>query len=566
MRKAGWMKRTLRAVLHLGLAGWLVVGGVTPAYADFWDDLGRAAEAVATGGLSEVARALIDTIRRLIDLVTNVTNNLARDANQVANAAADGIRSAVDDARHALDQARRGLDQAKTKAQHELDLEKRRKDIIGQMARTVPAPAIGGAASSAPALKHAAPGAPQTSLPRLSIAKTPTPGGPVPVPYPNVGPWEGGTGAGGAANIPLGGPGPAAGGTGAAAGGATIAASMPADPAALLDAMTRAEQKVRELEREVARDVIPVVQRGADTAIRLLENHLQTAANIARTILEAPLLSLKDMLDDLIKHPERLFNPTDLVNRQIDAINRSLVNTMNRIADEVTRDATRTINDLAHPLGHAHDKASNATKVADAMTKLRHDRSKAALDHLQELVGPPSGQGVGVTAGGARVAAVAHPIMLARLTTKIDVGKTHARVVPTRITQDLTRQWAEAQRLHAAVQREAQARGDLAVHQRVSADLAARLGGKSPAEQDAIKSDLIREARRRFAGNPQVLAAAERIINQGAVPGPPPILPAQGLQPGPPPIRPAERLAPEGPPIRPGQGLTPSPPPIRPGQ
>ncbi len=244
-----------------------------------------------------------------------------------------------------------------------------------------------------------------------------------------------------------------------------------------------------------------------------------------RTVLEAPLLSLKDMLQNLIAHPEDLFNPTDLVNRQIDAINRSLVDTMNRITDEVTRDAIRTINDLAHPLGHAHDGAAKATQIADAMTKLRHDRTKSVLDHLDQLVGPPVRQGA-VVGGAAMPAAAAHPIMLARLNTKINAGKTQARAIPTRITQDLTRQWADAQRLHAALQRESESRGDPAVRQRLSADLQARLQGRSPAEADTVKSQLILEARRRFAGNPRVLEAAERIINQGGAPvGPPPPVP-----------------------------------------
>lgn len=140
-------RRRFKAVLPIFLSGTLLFGSALPAYADFWDDLGRAALAVATGGASEVVRQLIDTVRRLIDLVNSVSGNLTRNANEVARAAADGVRGSVDEARRAMDQARHDLDEALRKAQREVQAEKNRMQTIGQVARTVPPPAPRGAPS-----------------------------------------------------------------------------------------------------------------------------------------------------------------------------------------------------------------------------------------------------------------------------------------------------------------------------------------------------------------------------------------------------------------------------------
>ncbi len=292
-----------------------------------------------------------------------------------------------------------------------------------------------------------------------------------------------------------------------------------------MDALAQAERRVDELGRDFQRHVAPVVDRALQTAIHQMEQHLATAADIARIALESPLNLLRDTLQEMIKHPESLFNPTDMVNRQIDAIQHNVVDTMNRITDTVTRDAVGTLNDLAHPMGHAHDNRDKANRIAEAMRHLRQERTVAVLENLQRLTGGPPPDGSAIAAGAAR-AAIAHPTFLSRTIAKVDSGKLRARAVPQQINKDLAGKWAEAQRLHASLLREADSRGHLAVRQRVSADIGERFRGKSPAEIDAAKAELIREARRRFGNDPKVAQAAEQLINAAAVG-----VPAQAIRP-----------------------------------
>jgi hypothetical protein len=537
--------RHAKIALHLVLCAALVFGAAAPAYADFWDDLGRAAAAVATGGLSEVVRGLIDQINGMISRVRNLINTIQNDIRSAAQAAHDGGVAAANDTRDALNRVLNELEQARAKAKQELDAEKHKVDVIAKGVRTgvgAAAQAGGAAATSAARAGGAAAGAAATTAGKAAGAAATSAG------------KTAGSAAAGAGQAA--GAGKAAGAAATAAGKAASApaagseigtllklqvgdgaAAVPADPKDILDALSEAERKLGEVQQGVQRDVAPFVQRSVQNALDQLGRQIGTVGDIVRDLLVAPFNNLIGMLEDLVHHPERIFNPISIVNDQIDRVTAAVDSAVERLVNDLTGDVTRMIHEVDPHMHRANDQSSKAAQIALAAQQLRQQRTRAQLERLRTLLGSlPSEHAKPVAlvqlTPGFKAAALSGAVA------KVDAGKTRAFGVSQRITRDLKAQWTEVQKLHAQAQTSQRARADVAVFQRVNTEFDTHFAGKSPQEIDAKRRELVAEAARRFAGNAQVREAAVRLINERAAGRPVFLVPA---------VRPVEQRAPTTP-------------------
>lgn len=425
------------------------------------DDFWSCCAAVATGGLSCVVENLVNSVRSIIQNVENLVNTIARQASDIVNLARNELGGAANDLRNLASQAENDLNGAISLGQSIVDAESR--------------PAT---------MAVARPGA---------LATTATAKGMAP----------------GTAIKPAGSPSPL--------GAGATAAALPqqGDPKDIKDALNRANSALSGLRPGVA-NPLNSVRQFANQAEQQALAAAASAGNIAESVLLAPLRTLGSMLTDLVTHPERIFDPSRLVDDAITSVNDQIIGTMNQVHDAVMSQAKATL-DLAHqPIHNALGGSDASKKIADAMNKLHKQRTKAALDALNSLIprAPlPTAQFL------THVAAFTHPsgivaIDLSARNTKVAVpfnrlaaSKLTAKTMGTQMGARLKKPWQDFKRLQAApVKPIPEAKP------RVDAELERRFTGKTPQQADAEKRALIAEARSRFANDPKTLDKVMIII------------------------------------------------------
>jgi hypothetical protein len=456
------MKKKFTAAILL-LAGFL--GGIQQAIAGCMDSAEDAAWAFLSGGTSYAAcvtAELVTTIRNLIDTIGRLLTNVRDNATQIANAAVGVVRTGADEATQAVNSAQRDLANAAAQA---------RQIATSQTMRVTQVPQAAALGATAPALR----------------AKTATASA--------VAPRPGALAAPGSLAPPAAAMGPVA--------------SLAADPAQIQSALNGAAQKVGQLESDVSRDLVNRVTGAAQRARQQAESHVSTAMDIARTLLEAPLVAIKSSLQDLLSHPERLFDPSATINAQIEIISNNVVDAMNRINDDVTRDALVTLSGIEADIGHAQGNAQVAGNIVEAMNRLSREKTQPALNHLQSLLGTPA-SGLGT----ARPVLGVRPTVAFRLDTiraRVATNKTNAIAPMKRVTDDIRSQWASIRTVQT---RTRPTTLDARVQQQAQSELDRRFKGKSPQEAQQQKAQLLAQARQRFAKDPQVLAKIEQQLDQ----------------------------------------------------
>lgn len=460
------MKKSIVGLMLL-IAG--VFGGAQRAIAGCMDDAGDAVWGFLSGGASYAAcvtAELVNTIRSLIDTVGRLVDNVRRNATEVAHAALGVVRAGADEGRQAFEGAQRSLSGSAAKARQ-----------IARSATTVVSSNI-------------------SSVSRLSSATRTTAQAQAPAPAARPGsqpPLRPGVVAPATAVAP------------SSAVSAAPAVNLAADPARVRSALTRAADKVSGLESEISRDVASQVNAGLQRAREQAESHARTAGDISRTLLEAPLIALKNSLLDMLAHPERLFDPSATINAQITLISNNIVDTMNRINDAVTRDAVATLNGVEGDIRRAQSNADMAEKIVKAMERLSREKNQVALSQLESLIG-------GGTAGAASVRPVPQRMVFRAdaLRGRVDTA-TLRTIAPLKSTTDSLRsQWAAIEAKRPTKTASLSPR----MQQQGKAELDRLFVNKSPAEIQRQKTDLLAKARQRFGSNPQVMAKIEQQLEQ----------------------------------------------------
>jgi hypothetical protein len=450
------------------------------------DDAWSCIAAVASGGLTCAVESLVNTVRTLIDNVGRLVATLASQVSDVVNLARTELGNAANDIRGLASQAESDFNAA------------------AQLAATVVNDA------SRPAVVAVRPG---VTPPTLATGA---------VPGIAVGAVVGGAAKGGGASVGKPSPGvakPVGGGMGAApagnamVGGASapvsgVIAQLPADPKDILEALRRAKDAVDGLRPDITAP-LNQVRQFAGQAEQQVANAVGSAASIAENALMAPLRVLGNMLNDLVAHPERIFDPGSIVDDAINQVTTQVIATMNQVHDAVMSQARGTLN-LAHqPLQDLLDRSATAKKVADAMQKLEKNRNKAALEGLNKVMPTHRGDSralvthVALATHSTGIVALdlnKHKTMIAAPFARLDAAKLTARVAGTQMNSKLKGPWAEFKRLKAAP-----VKLDPSAKPKMEAEIARRFAGKTAAESAEEKRAMLAEARVRFGKDPELL-------------------------------------------------------------
>lgn len=461
------MKKRFTAAVLLVAA---VLGGIQQAYASCMKSAEDALWAVVSGGASYAAcvtAELVTTIKSLIDTIGRLVENVRKNGMDVANAALGVVRAGVDEGRRALEGAQRSLASSTAQARQ---IATSATTVIRGTAVQVQAPAPAASASmTVQPLKPATPGSASTMI-KPGAASLP-----------------------GAVTPPTG------------AIRTAPALTVPADPAQMRAALSRAADKVGSLESEISREVASQVSAALQRAGQQAESHLSTAADVTRTLLEAPFLALQRSLNDMLSHPERLVDPSATINSQINIISNSIVDAMNRINDAITRDALATLGGVEADIHRAAANADRADKIVKAMEQLSRDQSQTALTNLESLTGAAAGSGMARAPIGAVPMAASFRVDAIR-------GRLNSATTPV-ITPLKTATDGLRSQL-ASIERPRPTAMDAQVKQQGEAEFDRLFANKSPDEVQRQKAELLAKARQRFANDPQLVAKIQQQLDQ----------------------------------------------------
>lgn len=450
----------LSAIALIGVLGVTSVTGVARAGCcdDFWSCLG----AVATAGVSCQVQNLIDSVTALKNMVDTTIANMSSQAN---NAIAQAQRSVGD--------AAGDLKQLKGEAAGQL---KSSADQAHELANRPIVVAV---------LK---PGV---------VAKTAAPANPAVANKPVTAP------AGALKGVAIAAPAP----------------PKPADAQATKDALVRGDKYIQDL---LAKSVAPSNQANvlADAAMAAAARHLDAARRISLDLTLTPLNMVRDSLLDLLKHPERLFDPSAQINADIQRIATQMPAMFDRIATEVTQEALAQLNQGTGLVQQLQESASSAKAVADSMQKLQSSKLQSDLDELNGLLPKPAAVAVAPAAGMAprpTMVALAPSVTLANkqrlnvVLLKADPAKLPIVIQQKATAGDLSQKWQAIQlKQKTAVQVE-----QVQV-QKVDKDLGQMFVGKKGADADKKKKELLEEAKKRFANDPKTLAKVQQYIETHA--------------------------------------------------
>ncbi len=467
------MKRAKSVVLASVFGLLAMAAGVPVAHAGCMDDASDAIWGVLSGGASVAACELaetVDSIRSVISLVQDIATNLARNANDLAHAAVGAVGSAANDIANALSGAQRDLRNAVAEANslastQIVALAPSTTALTGQQAVTATAPRTAAAPRAVPAVQ--APGA-------QAAAK--------------AGPRPGAT-----AHAPL---------------------ALPADPQELRSALQRGAQQVSALQQSLEQQAAQRINNALQQARNQANQHLSAVQDIVNTALTAPINALLSTLNDFVAHPERLLDPVATLNTMVDDLNRNIVATMNHINDVITQDAIRTLNSVESDVNQALNAAQTGGKLVAAMRRAQQQRTAAALHDLEAQLNAGAPQ---QRAGGFGAARSSGPALQAAsfrfdtLNSKMR-NSLKASVAPYQNVSDkLKQRWATVKLKQQKVKPRPI---DTRARQTAQTELDRMFKGKSPAEVERAKQDLLNRARAKFGSNPTLMASLEQNLNQ----------------------------------------------------
>jgi hypothetical protein len=465
------MTYTFRALLAVVLVVSLAAGPVATACCDdFWS----CAAAIATGGLSCAVEDLINSIRSMVHNVETLVNSINRNLGEVTGAALAGVKAAGDDLRGLVQGAENDTAEAMRKAAEILNRAE-------HPPKPVRAPIVGGGTAAQVGSLG--------SQPQLQ----PTP-------------KTGATSAPAAAGL--------------SKSGGTMVAPAPVaacEQATVLDLLRAAEAEARK-QRALAQEKASFVRDKARAAEDAVRSKFDFATRMANDLLIRPLTDLKSMLDDLIHHPERIFNPVDMVNDLVTRITNNIARTMDDITDELVRDANAALALAREPAHVAQDTAAAAKHLVGEMEKLEKNRTQTNCDKLRSLLPRPNITLVAhFQTAGVGIDFSKNTQLVSRALLKTDAGKIKGQAFATSTRASLKQDWNVLAAKHAALLHPVLppgAQNSLKQHED------AMFRGMNASQVRGKKPELVAEARRRFANDPKtlekVLAYLDRTIEARA--------------------------------------------------
>jgi hypothetical protein len=292
-----------------------------------------------------------------------------------------------------------------------------------------------------------------------------------------------------------------------------IAVEHPADPASAADALSRADTYVHDLQTKGGSLAAPIAQ--AETAaVTAANRHVSIAGQISSALAGAPLQALEGMLSDLLSHPERIFDPSAEIDAQLASITNQIPALLTRIFTEVTHEAMGNLTAVANPLQQLQDSAEGGSAVAAAMKKLvdgETENNLDALNHLLPAVPPLTARLNATHVFTPPSGIVGHHELVSAAIARVEPTKLPIFVQRKAAVDDLNVRW-QGIKAKAKVQIPV----DAATSQKVDHDMTAKFAGKSAADREKTKQDLLNEAAKRFANEPKTLEKIRQYIEAHA--------------------------------------------------
>ncbi len=424
-----------------------LIGGVPIAYAGCMDDAGDALGAFFTGGASYAICSMIETVKSIIRVVETLTGSMTRMIGESINTA----RQLVMDTANSIDQNTRNT-------------MNRLSGMVSDARRLAAAP---------PPPAHSVQSRIGAAQPATSALKQ------------QVGSVPSGAGLAIARNQPM------------------------ADAAQLQAALRQGADTLGRIHSELHTQVVNHILSATQLAKNQAERHLNSARRIGETSLMAPLRQLEQMLNGLIAHPERLFDPTSLVNESIERLTTAMTQVVEQMHHEITNEALATVHGIDQHIRRVTADTTVASKVHEAMTKAHQRRTQQSLDELRAALREASGDSNSRAAFAVRLPAgsVGRLFMMPNTQQLRTASLQKAKLPFLQHTNTL--------KLHAAKFKDMRQQGlagrlPPGAEQRAKAELDRLLKGKTPAEAEQIKRNLKTQMQAKFQKNPKALAEINR--------------------------------------------------------
>ncbi len=455
------MKRLIKLLVTPIFCLMVLAAGVPMAYAACTDGYGilfgflSAGTSLAACELQE----LVQAIQNFITTVSSLANNVANNAKQVADAAVGAVNSAADDINGTVTGAQHDLGNAASEAK--------------TMASTVPLTASANIHLPGPAA--VTPGHVAATAPRAgSLAARQ--GGGMPGPNPR-------------ASAPI---------------------LLAADPQRLHAALQRGAQELATLKNSVDQDVAGHINTALQQARNQATTHLADAADIVKTTLLAPINALLTMLNDLVKHPTTLLDPIATINGMVDDISKNIVDTMNHINDVITRDAIATLGRVEPDVQQVQGAAQAGDKLLNAMRRAHQEKTQAALQALESQLNAMAPHQRGFIQSRALAMPMQAAFRFAPVQSRLHATLQKSVMPYQSIASQLKGNWATIKTMHLAVKPRPL---DAHAKQIARNQLDQMFRGKSPADVERVRQNLLNQARAKYGSDPKLMASIEQNLN-----------------------------------------------------
>jgi hypothetical protein len=276
--------------------------------------------------------------------------------------------------------------------------------------------------------------------------------------------------------------------------------------------LLRQAQALAEKRKLAAAEKAVFVRAKANAAEDAVRSKFDFAVRMANDLLIRPLTDLKSMLGDLITHPQRIFNPVDIVNDLVTRITNSIAQTMNDMTDELVRDANAALALAREPAQVAQDTAAAAKQLVAEMEKLETNRTQTNCDKVRSLLPRPSITLVAhFQTANVAIDSSNHQQLVSRALLKTDAGKIKGQAFASSFKTSLKNDWSVLATQHAALQHPVIPPGaqvSLKQHEDVM------FRGLNASQIRGKKPELVAEARRRFADDPKTLEKVLQYLDQ----------------------------------------------------
>jgi hypothetical protein len=245
--------------------------------------------------------------------------------------------------------------------------------------------------------------------------------------------------------------------------------------------------------------------RAAAEAQRKAESGVIAAVRIVSDLALAPLDGIVNYLQTLVAHPNNIFDPTSVIDSEVNSVTSALDNSMDQVAKAVTLDAEVQLRNAARDNDEIARLQKEIAAIEAEMEKVEHYRSATAIDHLARLI-EPHGQGTTLASTSARHATSAH------FAEKVLSARQRAIAIPKQRVEQFKQDMEQFKTMRK------QARDAHALLPEYQKNFARHMdqsfAGKSAAEAARQRDHLIAEARTRFAHDERTRDAVIELLTR----------------------------------------------------